>query len=708
MFSLSALYEYFFGKSPVDQIQAMQDGTAPVQSSQPTSPTELTGQALLDSQGFPKVLADAFDKTAQETNSVIMSRAPGKAVLKLVEHGHDLKCFQIKSKSCDWGPMSGFLCQLTCFNKKGTEKIDYNDGNYVKFFNFMRDKQETDAEFKKAVQAGQTPFIPLKLFDNRKKEVLADASIQSRWDFKTDVVGIASHKKTINGNKEHTVLMEFLLRNTGENAKGEPLWSAYHGRVFFKELDDSGDLKETWSDFFEEQISYLTVDRQGKHVVKSKGKKAGIRVGELLESQPEALVKHEEPIRVDAPVGAAAMLDTQLKALGVDVGSSPVGNFYPIYVAQNPFPPYVEEEDLYKNAVTGDYDLFSVWPVRPGIGWEDLVRLSDLQIQWGDQLGTKQKIKEGLARKESFFVSVPAKPFSLEFKASPDVYVEVIPGFEEIEQWEDPETGNINTAVATAAQTLNSFIFALMLQVAGGTESETKDTKSDEYKKKEEIRRKFSYANVAFHSDEGGRPGIDDIDLPVAVFLPDSVAKKKSTKKWLEPYSLGGDHNRFLVIKEKEYEKFLRLSLALRHKCMLMFNHVWLTYLFALVVSTAKVKTTKETAKYFKAVTKEQKELGQNTLKTIRMLLSALFIGGQLRIEFDDSSTIYWGITAPDNPEEAAAANDSMSELANAFVKAVAKKKAKDKRDMLHKAMIHFPSRDTAPAEKGAQTTAEN
>jgi hypothetical protein len=329
------------------------------------------------------------------------------------------------------------------------------------------------------------------------------------------------------------------------------------------------------------------------------------------------------------------------------------------------------------------------------------VRLSDLQIQWGDQLENKKNNKEGLERKENFFLSVPAKPFALELSASPDVFIEVIPGFDEIEQWEDPETGNINTAVATAAQTLNSFVCAHMLQVAGGSES-GKNASPEEQAAHEKIRTSFSYANMAFHSDEGGRPGIDEIDLPVAVFLPESVAKMESTKEWLAPYSLGGEFNRFLVIKEHEYEKFLRLSLALRHKCIEVFNHVWVTHLFALVATTGTVKKTAEIIKYFKGIVKEKNELPADSLDRIRMLLSAMFIGGQLRVTFGASST--WGVTAPEKPDEAAAAEKSMQELAEAFVKAMGKEIAKDKQDTLDSAMIHIPARNTMATESTGQT----
>jgi hypothetical protein len=703
-----------FRKKQVDLaslIQELQDGMRPAPSlvdglekrppsEQPwqTFKPELTGQALLDSQGFPKDIADAFDKAAQETNSVIMSRAPGKAVLSLVAHGHDLKCFQIKAKSCDWGPMSGFLCQLTCFNKKGTEKIDDNDVNYVKYFKFMRDKQVDDAEFKKAVQDGQTPFIPLQLFDARKQEVLRDIGVQKL--FSNDVYGIASHTRKSGDGKEATVHMEFLLKKAGKDARGADLWAVYHGRVFFKKLNEEKKLDEAWSDFFEEKISYLKIE-EDEHVIKSRKENQGMRVGDLIKAQPDGLVTKDEPLVVQASTEAKTFLDAEFKRLEITAGSA--GDFYPLYVAQNPFPPFSLEKEKYKNAVTGDYDLFAVWPVRPDIGWEDLVRLSDLQIQWQDQLENKKKNKEGLARKEGFFLSVPAKPFALELRASPDVFIEVIPGFDELEQWEDPETGNINTAVSTAAQILNSFVYAHMLQVAGGSETE-KNASPEEQAAHEKIRSSFSYANMAFHSDEGGRPGIDEIDLPVAVFLPESVAKMKSTKEWLAPFSLGGEFNRFLVIKEHEYDKFLRLSLALRHKCFEVFNHVWLTYLFALVITTAK--NTEEISKYFKGIVKEKSELGPPMLDIIRMLLSALFVGGQLRVTFAPSSP--WGVTAPEKPDEAAAAEQAMQELAEAFITAMGEKNAKDKRKTLKRAMIRIPARNTPSTVTKGETDDEH
>ena len=77
----------------------------------------------LEKQGFPDFMIEAFESTADMTNTVICSRVPGEATTPLIADHHDLKSFQIKAKSCDWGPMSGFLCQLPFLNKKGSEKI---------------------------------------------------------------------------------------------------------------------------------------------------------------------------------------------------------------------------------------------------------------------------------------------------------------------------------------------------------------------------------------------------------------------------------------------------------------------------------------------------------------------------------------------------------------------------------------------------------
>ncbi|MEM9090447.1 MAG: anthrax toxin-like adenylyl cyclase domain-containing protein, partial [Cyanobacteria bacterium P01_F01_bin.53] len=80
----------------------------------------------LAGEGFPPKVSRAFQKAADELNCVIWSRVPGKACTTLIDEGYNLKPFYVHGKSCDWGPMAGFICQLPALNKSGTSKIDYN------------------------------------------------------------------------------------------------------------------------------------------------------------------------------------------------------------------------------------------------------------------------------------------------------------------------------------------------------------------------------------------------------------------------------------------------------------------------------------------------------------------------------------------------------------------------------------------------------
>ncbi len=76
-------------------------------------------QKTFDDEGFPSDICKAFQATANTTKLLIMSRVPGGNCNQLIAESYDQKGFFIKAKSCNWGPMSGFICQLPPFNKKG-------------------------------------------------------------------------------------------------------------------------------------------------------------------------------------------------------------------------------------------------------------------------------------------------------------------------------------------------------------------------------------------------------------------------------------------------------------------------------------------------------------------------------------------------------------------------------------------------------------
>ncbi|MCJ7825736.1 MAG: CyaA/EF/ExoY family adenylyl cyclase toxin [Anaerolineales bacterium] len=73
----------------------------------------------LKGEGIPRDHAEAFLGAADYGNSVILTRTPGISCGGLLAEGYDGKCFHIKGKSCNWGPMAGFVCLDPLLNKNG-------------------------------------------------------------------------------------------------------------------------------------------------------------------------------------------------------------------------------------------------------------------------------------------------------------------------------------------------------------------------------------------------------------------------------------------------------------------------------------------------------------------------------------------------------------------------------------------------------------
>lgn len=72
--------------------------------------------------GFLPEHAAAFKEVAQQNNCIIMCRAPGIFTPGLVAEGYASKGFHTKAKSCNWGPMAGFVLLEPRFSKIGLTK----------------------------------------------------------------------------------------------------------------------------------------------------------------------------------------------------------------------------------------------------------------------------------------------------------------------------------------------------------------------------------------------------------------------------------------------------------------------------------------------------------------------------------------------------------------------------------------------------------
>jgi hypothetical protein len=69
--------------------------------------------------GMPWEHAQIFMQIAKQERCIISSRQLGRVCMGLMSGGYDTKGFRMKSKSCDFGPMAGFICVDERLHKKG-------------------------------------------------------------------------------------------------------------------------------------------------------------------------------------------------------------------------------------------------------------------------------------------------------------------------------------------------------------------------------------------------------------------------------------------------------------------------------------------------------------------------------------------------------------------------------------------------------------
>ncbi len=136
--------------------------------------------------GMPHALAAAFKTVALAQRCMILVRATGPTCLQLLEQGYDTKGFRIHGKSCDWGPMAGFVLRDPRLNKSGMDKAGYNK------------RQHSESLSDRDAQAGwKASVTPLKIYEERRRWLVDNAIIKverrgdDRWE------GQATHRSGI-------------------------------------------------------------------------------------------------------------------------------------------------------------------------------------------------------------------------------------------------------------------------------------------------------------------------------------------------------------------------------------------------------------------------------------------------------------------------------------------------------------------------------
>lgn len=299
--------------------------------------------------------AAAFQKVADEKQCVIISRAVGKWATGLIEEGYASKGYHIKSKSCDWGPMAGFICTDPRFTKLGNSAaaLEGQRKANVKAFEHHATEMEIFISFERYAW----------LIEKKAMFVVSG-------DINTKVVQASSNDKS--------VTMKFVLKRT---------------------LFVPGSNKHLYQVFYhpDEKIMYST-------------------------------------------------LNSPLRQKNV---------FYPVTAFVDPLCP-ADVKRTYKAAMTGDYDL---WAVFPKASEFDLKGKDARPVEW-----SSRHIVRGQG-------------------------IHSIKNFERIETAKHEHMGNITDRIIKIKDALNA-----AMKHPGGM--------------------------MVHHSDEAGRPLVKDVDLNIIAFIP--------------------------------------------------------------------------------------------------------------------------------------------------------------------------------------------
>ncbi|WP_299493381.1 anthrax toxin-like adenylyl cyclase domain-containing protein [Acaryochloris sp. IP29b_bin.137] len=553
-------------------------------NNQPPVPT--APDPKLVKEGFPEQVSKAFQKAADELNCVIWSRVPGKACTTLIDEGYNLKPFYVHGKSCNWGPMAGFVCQLPALNKAGTSKMAYNLKEHINSLVWLVSTQATERERDKVADS---LFLPLVISDKRKQELLNSGFLPNHKKIGNDLIfGIAQ-------DKDETIAFEYVIKKDATSN----LWHIYHRNIYIKDRD-------RYVSYLKKNGDKFSIDQED----------ANKRNAEILASYNEIIEESIEPVdRSEIVINDIVQINQGIRELNiipVEKVANPLENFYPVNGVQSPYLAYRDEKDLYKNAVSGDYDLFAVWPFTPNISFEMTTRISELPAP---QPAQPNNVK-------NLFIPVEKKENALEITSSRNVFIEFIGTYQELDGKEDSELGNINDLVQFTAQTLNSLVRAQYL----GKHAPDKG----------------QFPNRAFHSDEGGRPGVDEIEYPIAFFMPSSKPLWNDLKQEESRLIKNGLVEEEGILKStafvvENHVEFLSLVKLLKRRFYVFLHDGWFMHWMCLAAGKAAITEQTENIalpdkarQYLEARIREMDRLDNGALRNIESLLQELLISTSL------------------------------------------------------------------------------
>lgn len=143
-----------------------------------------------DSTGFVPRHAMACTSVADQTDCIILFREPGRMARGLIEEDYAMKGFRIDTKSCDWGPMAGFVCA----DPRLTKDPKYHDKNVHWTKEALRGEIKKEWFGNVSDHAWKADVMPIVLSEQRIGWLSANNLIQPTSEM-NDLVGVSRAPK---------------------------------------------------------------------------------------------------------------------------------------------------------------------------------------------------------------------------------------------------------------------------------------------------------------------------------------------------------------------------------------------------------------------------------------------------------------------------------------------------------------------------------
>jgi hypothetical protein len=322
-------------------------------------PVIFSKEKLREEQGFPLEHTKAFLEVAKAEKCVILTRTPGSSCEGPLAEGYAAKSFHIKAKSCNWGATAGFLCLDPFMNKKGEAgALDNLKNNYKSLSPTLDGKDNT-------YEGKTSSVIPLQISMARLKWLTENKKLQIQGPYSSKEPPLPS--SLIGSGSVGQITVNFLFVWD----KKSSTWQVYYdaGKLYGlgeKEQPAISNYKKAKDNFF------------GREEVKKKVQDPNNYLDYFKMFWDKLVAESEKSPVKDLIYGKV------------------YNHYVPVLAMTNPHLEYdLKTSEGYKNAVTGDYDLFAVWPMVADKALDSRVAGMTADIKGEDIASAENKSKIG-------------------------------------------------------------------------------------------------------------------------------------------------------------------------------------------------------------------------------------------------------------------------------------------------------------------------